>query len=146
VDRYDSILSSWTEPDFSENYGRRNFNGVKTLLFCPEGFIRESGLIKGVSKLTLRSSMAWAAIYSHEVYAKELKAKSDEEIIEIFNRTVGTGYSGNLGSSTRGALGREIMSRPFDHSVIFSRGSHGSIDFISFSKRVRLAGNRLELE
>lgn len=146
VDRYDNILSCWPEPDFSEDYGRRNFNGVKTLLFFPEGFIRESGLIQGVSKLTLRSSMAWAPIYCSEVWSKELKIMSDQEIIALYNSMACTGYMGNLGSSRRHTLGKEIQSRSFDYSVIFSPGSHGSIDFISFEKKVRLAENRLEVE
>jgi hypothetical protein len=146
VDRYDNVLGNWTEPDFSEINGSRNFSGVKTMLICPQGFNKKSGLIQGVSKLTLRSSMAWAAIYTHEVYAKELRSRSDQEIIDSFNAWVGKGYMGNLGNCTRSAIGKEIFARSFNYSIIFRPGTNGTCDSVSMQKRVKLVENRLEFE
>ena len=146
VDRYDNIISSWTEPDFSENRGRRNFDGIKIMLLCPKGFIKDSGIIQGISKLTLRSSMAWASIYTHEVYAKELKSMTDQEIIDSLNLWVGKGYMGNLGNCMRLAIGKEILARSFDYSIIFRPATNGSYDSVSMQKRVKLVENRLEFE
>jgi hypothetical protein len=146
VDKYTNILSCWTEPDFSELSGCRNSNGVKIMVLCPEGFIHESGIIQGVSKLTLRSSMAWAPIYYQEVWRKGLKTKSDQEIIDIFNSLTGKRYRGYSGTVKMSTLGDEILSRGFDSSIIITLNKYGSLCSTNYSKKVRLIDNKLEFE
>ncbi len=145
VDMYDNVLCTWTEPaNHSKTRSYRTFSGLRTLVVCPEGLSQRTGIIPGVSKLTLRTSMSYTAIYYQEVWAKELKLKSDQEIIDMYNNWIGKGYMGTAGNISRSTLGSEIASRPFDSSLIIKHNEYGRISGVNFSKRVRLINNKLE--
>ncbi|MEI7830722.1 MAG: hypothetical protein WCI31_13180 [Prolixibacteraceae bacterium] len=146
VDSSANILCNWTEPDFSGLYSGKTFYAVKTMVICPEGFIQKSGIKRGVSKLTLRSSMAYAAIYYQDVWLKKIKLNTDQEIIDIYNNMAGKGYRGHGGTLQMSVLGHEIFSRSFDSSILFTLNTNGKISSISFAKKVKLVGNKLEYE
>jgi len=44
------------------------------------------------------------------------------------------------------AIGKEILARSFDYSIIFRPGTNRSCDSVSMQKRVKLVENRLEFE
>jgi len=147
VDKYDTIIRAWTEPaNPTPLTHRTTVYGLCTIVLCSEGLSDHMGIVPGISKLTLRSSMSYGPIYCQQIWAKELKVQTDEEIIKTFNGMAGKKYGGPAANAHRSTLGQEILSRSFDSSLLFELHPDGSIKTICFAKKVKLVNNKLEYE
>lgn len=147
ADRFDTIFLIATVPAHSSTaILQEHAARAARVIICPGGLLPERCFLPGSRKISIRSNSSYGSIYCQEVWSKELKASSDEELIQTFNRMTGIRNGGFGANAQRNAIGNEIHARPFDSSILFTHYPNGSIQSISFGKRVKLSNNRLEYE
>jgi len=72
-----------------------------------------------------------------EEYVKKFKVKSDQEIIELFNRQVGIPGWCTSRASHIAAIRHEMKRRGFDYSKVGGQGR------LSFNRKIKLAGKKV---
>lgn len=75
----------------------------------------------------------------------EFSALSDEELLEIFNRSVALRYWGPRSRYTN-CLKNEILDRAFNSEILFERNSSGTVTAFNLSKKVRLVDGVLVID
>jgi hypothetical protein len=141
----DKVIKIYTERGISSKISNvKLIEGIKIAILAPKGFVKEHGIKTNETSIKLAGSMAYPAVYYQDVWGKELKTKSDGEIIDIYNELAGKGYMGYGGNCQRSALGSEINSRNFDSSLIITLNENKTIKSISYRAKVKLVNNKLE--